>query len=63
LRPVSSSSSSSKWISRFSLGLICLVLAAGCDSQVGSIDVKNSPPVGIEEETRPLKAPAAPKAR
>jgi hypothetical protein len=36
----------------------------GCDSQSGSgsIDIKNAPPVGLENETRPLK-PAPPKGR
>jgi hypothetical protein len=43
------------WISRFSLGLICQVLAAGRDSQAGSIDARTPQPVGLENETHLLK--------
>jgi len=54
---------SALWILSSFLLLMLRGVTAGCDSQAGSIDVQKAPPVGIEDETRPLKSPATPKAR
>jgi hypothetical protein len=46
---------SSTWIPQSLLVLMLFGAAGGCDNPSGSIDVQKAPPVGLENETRPLK--------
>jgi hypothetical protein len=46
---------SSTRILPFLLAWVVFGVITGCNDQSGSIDIKKAPPVGLEDETRPLK--------